>query len=396
MQGGSIRKHHGSWTLFYYDQVIRGGQRKRVLVSRKLAAFSEEYPSKTSVRPLADAILGPLNRKQVQPESSLTIKEYIESHYFPGIERELRPSTVHNYRVSIYGKHLKSRLGSLKMRDARPVHFQRMLRQIPDVGHLTLLHIKNFLSGVFRFARREGVLDGQNPLLDVTVPGRAKKFEGAAYTLDEVERMLEDLEEHPTASDVVALMSLTGLRQSEARGLRWSDWDETNQTLMISRSVWGSRVGPTKNPESEARIPVLPLLADLLARRRERVKPRPDDYVFAGPKWGAPLDFHNLVSRVIRPALLKSHFVNVEGEIIKGTGIEWKGWHGFRRGLATNLFDLGVHPKLIAGILRHSDVQTTMKFYIKERDTETRAALAKFESAIRNRPSGLVHDGKEN
>ena len=59
-------------------------------------------------------------------------------------------------------------------------------------------------------------------------------------------------------------------------------------------------------------------------------------------------------------------FINVAGGIIKGTGIEWKGWHGFRRGLATNLFDLGVHPKLIAAILRHSDVATTMKHYIKE------------------------------
>ena len=31
------------------------------------------------------------------------------------------------------------------------------------VGHITLLHIKNFLSGVFKFALREAVIDGAEP-----------------------------------------------------------------------------------------------------------------------------------------------------------------------------------------------------------------------------------------
>jgi integrase len=61
----------------------------------------------------------------------------------------------------------------------------------------------------------------------------------------------------------------------------------------------------------------------------------------------------------------------------------WSGFHGFRRGLATNLFDLGVHPKIIQGLLRHGDISSTMSFYIRERDTETRAALQKLEDAIR-------------
>ena len=208
MQRGTIIKHRRSWTLLYYDTVIRNGERKRVRVSKKLAVISKEYPTKTSVKPLADRILNPLNLNATQPESSLLVTDFIEKWYFPVIERELRPSTVLNYKVSIYEKHLKTRLGKMKLRDARPVHFQRMLRDVRGVGHTTLLHIKNFLSGVFKFAKQEGILDGLNPLTDVSVPGRSPKFRGKAYTLDEIDMMVEDLSylSDPTAIEVGGIL----------------------------------------------------------------------------------------------------------------------------------------------------------------------------------------------
>jgi integrase len=43
----------------------------------------------------------------------------------------------------------------------------------------------------------------------------------------------------------------------------------------------------------------------------------------------------------------------------------WKGWHAYRRGLATNLHALGVDDKTIQAILRHEDVSTTQRSYIK-------------------------------
>jgi integrase len=45
--------------------------------------------------------------------------------------------------------------------------------------------------------------------------------------------------------------------------------------------------------------------------------------------------------------------------------VTWKGWHAFRRGLATTLHELGVPDKEIQGILRHSNVAITQACYIK-------------------------------
>jgi len=71
-------------------------------------------------------------------------------------------------------------------------------------------------------------------------------------------------------------------------------------------------------------------------------------------------------------------------------GVEWAGWHGFRRGLASNLFALGVTLKVIPGMTRHESRAITLQHYIKTPESETLLAMEMLESTIRNRPSGLI------
>ena len=231
------------------------------------------------------------------------------------------------------------------------------------LGTKTLLRIKSFLSGVFTYARREGILDGENPMRGVSVPGRPTRFTGATYSIEEIERMLILLPE--PARTVVATAAFTGLRLSELRGLRWSDFD--GEMLRVRRAVWRTHVGATKTPESEASVPVLPFLRTVLDKHRT-FEPS-DAYIFAGKRKGAPLNLHNLATRVIKPAILSR-------------GISWKGWHAFRRGLASNLYALGVAPKVIQGILRHADIGTTLSFYVQTPSEEARAALNKLEETM--------------
>ena len=77
------------------------------------------------------------------------------------------------------------------------------------------------------------------------------------------------------------------------------------------------------------------------------------------------------------------------------SGVEWSGFHGFRRGLASNLFmALGVNPKVIQAILRHGDVSTTLQFYVKTPDSESRKALEKLDDMIKSKPSNFVSGSK--
>jgi hypothetical protein len=85
----------------------------------------------------------------------------------------------------IVENHLRKRLGDVRVRDFRTVHGQRLISQIPDVEHKSLMRIRAILSAVFTFALRTGVFDGQNPMHAVSVPGRLKKYKPPSYDLDE-------------------------------------------------------------------------------------------------------------------------------------------------------------------------------------------------------------------
>ena len=59
--------------------------------------------------------------------------------------------------------------------------------------------------------------------------------------------------------------------------------------------------------------------------------------------------------------------------------LEFRGWHAFRRGLASNPYALKVSPKVIQSILRHSDIGTTLDYYVQTPDAESRDALKKID-----------------
>jgi integrase len=107
---------------------------------------------------------------------------------------------------------------------------------------------------------------------------------------------------------------------------------------------------------------------------------------------GTPLDLHNVYARQIAPVLnvcakckeTKEEHGEPDHEYNRRSDLpEWHGWHAFRRGLATNLNDLGVLDLTIQRILRHSDVTTTRKAYIKPLDHQVTASMERMEQEIR-------------
>jgi len=218
-------------------------------------------------------------------------------------------------------------------------------------------------------AKRLGVLDAFNPLQTVKVPMAPEPADTYAYNLDEVKRMLAVLPE--PAWTVVLCAALTGLRKGEIRGLVWDAFDGTE--LSVKYSVWNSIVTEPKTGRSKASIPVVKQLADALEAHRLRM-----GRLAVGPIFQAtnrkPLNLDNLARRVIILALNvcaicgkleDEHKPEAHVYERNKTLPAWQGWHAFRRGLATNLHQLGVADKTIQAILRHSNVGLTMNVYVK-------------------------------
>jgi len=204
-----------------------------------------------------------------------------------------------------------------------------------------------------------------------------------AYTLEEIMKHVELFARDPIviqtedgtytpmirAKVVRAIIGVTGfagLRLGEIRGLWWDD--DRGDVLAICRSMWRSTLKNTKTEEDvddPGLVPVIQPLRWLL----DAVKPN-DAVGFIFPnRVGGALDLDNLADRVIKPTL-EAH------------GLVWKGWHAYRRGLATNLKELGVSDTTIQWILRHEDVSTTQRFYIKTAPKVAHDAMRKLEEKI--------------
>ncbi len=131
--------------------------------------------------------------------------------------------------------------------------------------------------------------------------------------------------------------------------------------------------GTNETEASRSAVPVIPELAKHLENHRNDFPA--DGFIFTGANMGRPLDLHNLANRVIRPALK-------EAALQEKKTIPWCGWHGFRRWLATDLYELGVEAKTRQAILRHADVSVTEKHYVKPVTEVSAAAMAKFQRVL--------------
>ena len=373
-QKGYVFHRYGSWFVRYCDDVMQpDGTIQRKLVCKKLdVPYGGEHRTRKSVQPFVDDILAPLNSGLLNPQSTMSVIDFVEKIYLPEyVAKQKRAATLKQYR-DVWNNHLKARMGKLTLRTFRTVHGEQILQQIAaqtGLGRSSLRHCKVFLSGVFKQAKRLGILDGINPMMDTSLPQAPEPEDTHAHNLAEIRSILSVLPE--PARTVVLTAALTGLRKGEIRGLNWEDFD--GKELAVKRSVWNTVVNKPKTRRSKAPIPVVTQLAEALEAHKLRMGPLAVGPIFQGGT-GKPLNVDNLVNRVIKPALSRCTACRKSEEEHKPEGHvfardnslpQWHGWHAFRRGLATNLHDLGVDDKTIQGILRHSNIGLTQNIYIK-------------------------------
>jgi integrase len=199
---------------------------------------------------------------------------------------------------------------------------------------------------------------------DTVLPECREGEDTYAYSLDEILKMIELVPE--PASTMIATAGFAGLRNGELRAFAVENYD--GEAILVAKSAWRSQVRKAKTKASRAAVPVISQLAAKLDAHLVRSGSPTSGLMFPN-RVGRPIGMQRIVDDVIRPAL-------------KGSGVEWRGWHALRRGLVTNLHELGVADKIIQVILRHSSVAVTQRCYIKTRDPLAAKGLRRLERKI--------------
>jgi integrase len=363
-QTGYVFRKGSNWYVRYRENVqLENGSIERRQKCHKLAEASGQYRTKAAAEYLADEFLRSINRSDRKPESTMSLNRFIENCYLPYVEEQKRRSTYCGYK-NIWLRYVRPN-GDVALRDVRTYEAEQMLKDIArreNLSRTTLGHIKHFLSGTFRYARRQGVLEKPNPMHDVEIPKARPAGDTYAYSVEEELKMLAILPE--PAATVVATAAFTGARKGEIRGFTWENYDGSE--IRVERSVWRSHVGEPKRPKSKAAVPVIAQLKLRLDQHWEQCGRPRKGFIFSSGL-DDPMNLEALALDVVRPALKK-------------TNLEWHGWHAFRRGLATNLHRLGVSDKVIQRILRHGNVTTTMNIYVKTVSEDAANAMRNLET----------------
>jgi integrase len=188
------------------------------------------------------------------------------------------------------------------------------------------------LSRIFRLAIQQKITD-ENPVKDVA---RFPEAEGRIRYLsdDERARLLAALDDQPNyVQDFVLLAMNTGMRFSEIAELRAEQIDWGAREIILPRPK-------SKRPE---RVPLNDTAAELLTR----LTPRSGrGLLLANPRTGKP---YTTLKKSMR-------------ELFQHAGLENFTFHCLRHDFATELVDRGVSVVVIASILRHKDLKTTMKY----------------------------------
>jgi integrase len=389
-QQGYLFESHGSWFVRYREQVKQAdGSVTCIQRTQKLASV-RDYRKKSEVISLKNEFMARLNRIGFAPEAGASLMDFVEKSYFPSVEKRLAMSTVRGYREAWKG-HIKNRVVGFRTRDFRTVDGEMLMRDIErewgeELAHGTYRHIKVTLSAIFTHAKRLGVFDGVNPMQNVSIPkGKKHGRMRLAYSLDEIELHLALFKDEPivvTREDgsryrpeisaavvraIIGVAAFAGLRHGEIRGLWWED--DERDLLNIRRSVWRTTVKEdTKTHEDEDNPGVVPIIRPLRLML-DAVRPKAAYGWMFGNRIGGALDLDNLADRVVKP-------------ILTANGLRWKGWQAYRRGLATNLKKLGIADTTIQAILRHENVSTTQRFYIKTVREDAVDAMKRLEARI--------------
>jgi integrase len=290
-QKGCVWRKGKSWILSYRENFNEGGQIVRKLKCVKLADYGDRYRCEKDLDELVAEKLAAVRGAAKCPHSSDSFADYVEQVYLPFVLRTMKPSTYASYSA-YWNRYIKPRVGKYALRDFTVAIVASLLKDIArshKLNHDTVTKIRSVLSGMFSYAMSEGHFPARsaadNPASRARIPESASAPKRTvAASFEEVQGYLKALTGMPIERAAVGIMALSGVRPSEARGLRWEEWDRAKQHIAVRRGVWHRIVGTTKTEQSERFVAVSDELREILLDLWKSQGSPISGYILAGRK----------------------------------------------------------------------------------------------------------------
>ncbi len=317
------------------------GKTKKEVREKLRVAINEQKQGKLAlgssqtVKQFLDDWLENFHKSGIRYHSYVTYRNFIKNHILPSFGHVKLEKLTSRQIDTFYSERLKSGFAAETVR-----------------GIHRMLH-KAFADAV------RWKLVSYNVCDEVKQP-RADEYEKQILTEQQAKKLLEAAKSH-TLEAMLTMAVATGMRQGELLGLKWDDIDFEKRIISIRRTAYavtgkGIVVDDPKTAVSKAKIMIPQFVVDALVlhkARQEEIK------VKSGEKWRE----NGIVFCNHFGGFMHAHYVrDLFKRLLRDANLPGMRFHDLRHSAATLLLGMGIHPKLVQSLLRHSDIAQTMKY----------------------------------
>ncbi|WP_143463733.1 site-specific integrase [Levilactobacillus enshiensis] len=325
----------------YYDSLGNRHEKQQRGFSSPMAAHKAELQVEMQV---ANDELSALEN------SDITVKEWSKK-YYEMTKAKWRPSTEQHYHV-IINRYVIPLIGDKKLSKLNRMEYEYLFID-PQLKHLKSSTVKTchtMFMAIVNSAVANDVIP-RNRLHGVKFKPTPKR---RAFSETDLAKINDQLKQSSLADHTFfMLLELTGMRDGESLGLKWSDINLKDKTISIKHSLSVGELGPTKTPAGVRTISIPETLVKLLKEYRlDRKK--------VGMKRGKIVGRNSFVFTFKKDIMYK-HFKT----LLENANVEKDKYvvYSFRHTHATLLIGAGVSPVDVAKRLGHSDPSVTLKNY---------------------------------
>ena len=297
------------------------------------------------------------------------------------------PTTFGGYQTTVMKKFIpyfepkQLALANVQAKDLQTFY----LHEMKTLSGTTVKHEHALLHKILKHAYRMDLIS-HNPA-DKVDPPRAERFEGSAYTEEELALLIEKSWNHKLGL-LIYVTALLGLRRSEVLGLRWKAIDFKENKITINHTVTETRIDGqtvivasdrTKTKSSYRTFPMSESVREKLLAWREVQKQNRKicgncynmndiDYVFTDE-----------MGNRFKPRYIEDAFP----KILERNGLRKIRFHDLRHTCASLMHKMGLSPKEVQDYLGHSTVSVTLNIYTHLDWSSKENAAKVMESAVK-------------
>lgn len=316
------------------------GKHYRLSTGKEATPLNVKWLSKNH----RDVLLKLIDKEK--PKKSALFKEYalnsIEANAYA-----IKESTQYSYESMLNG-HILPYFKSYRLDEIKPSDIKSFqTKLLTKMDARSAKNIRILLGKIMEDARLDELID-KNPVKLVKPPKYISTEEITPFSMEEVLYLIDNASEFMKTFLTVAFF--TGMRSGELIAIKWEDIDFNTNKIIVRRSMRQGIEGSTKTGKIRI-IDMLQPVRDILKKQFAR-NGLSREYIFTNRK-GTPYRQSSSITDTHWKPLLKR--CTMAHRVLYNT----------RHTFATLMLKNGEDILWVSKMLGHTDVSTTMKYYIK-------------------------------